>query len=177
MPGKGNSLASPPYFCKVSLDAGGTGDTAPGELGKYVEGTSGKDRSDQTKAYHTKILSFTFVRLGSACQARITFPACTGIGVVGALPDAIVSRSSPITPECGISIVGALLDAIALRSSLVTPGCTGIVNIVGALPDAIVSRSSPITGTRSRNRTLELIPPALGALSVFLRRCVSNNHP
>jgi len=43
MPGKGNNLASPPYFCKASLDAGGTGDTALGELGRYVEG-SGNNR-------------------------------------------------------------------------------------------------------------------------------------
>lgn len=91
MPGKGNSLASPPYFCKVSLDAGGTGDTAPGELGKYVDGGSGKDRSDQISAYHTKGSSFTFVRLGSARQARTTLPACTRISVVGTLPEAIVS--------------------------------------------------------------------------------------
>jgi hypothetical protein len=39
MPGKGNSLALPPYFRKASLDAGGTGDTALGELGKYVGGS------------------------------------------------------------------------------------------------------------------------------------------
>jgi hypothetical protein len=54
MPGKGNNLASPPYFCKVSVDAGGTGDAAPGELGKYVEGRSGKGRSDQTSAHHAE---------------------------------------------------------------------------------------------------------------------------
>jgi len=53
MAGKGNNLASPPYFCKVSLDVG-IGDTALGELGKYEEGWSGKDRLDQTIAYHTK---------------------------------------------------------------------------------------------------------------------------
>jgi len=40
IPGKGNSLASPPYLSKVSLDAGGTGDTALGELGKYEEAGS-----------------------------------------------------------------------------------------------------------------------------------------
>lgn len=41
--------------CKVLLDAGGTGDTALGELGKFEEGWSGKDRLDQTIAYyHTK---------------------------------------------------------------------------------------------------------------------------
>jgi hypothetical protein len=49
MAGKGNNLASPPYFCKVSL---GTDDTALGELGKYEEGWSGKSRLDQTIAYH-----------------------------------------------------------------------------------------------------------------------------
>jgi hypothetical protein len=43
MPGKGNNFASPPYFCKASLDAGGTGDTPLGELGKYVVG-SGNNR-------------------------------------------------------------------------------------------------------------------------------------
>jgi hypothetical protein len=46
MAGKGNNLASPPYFCRVSLDARGTGDTPLGELGKYEEGVSGKDRLD-----------------------------------------------------------------------------------------------------------------------------------
>src|ERR1700677_5365725 len=45
IPGKGNSLASPPYLSKVSLDAGGTGDTAPGELGKYEEAGSGHNWS------------------------------------------------------------------------------------------------------------------------------------
>jgi hypothetical protein len=40
MAGKGNNLASPPYFCKVSLDARGTGETALGELWKYKEGWS-----------------------------------------------------------------------------------------------------------------------------------------
>jgi len=42
MAGEGNNLASPPYsgFCKVSLDARGTVDTALGELGKYKEGWS-----------------------------------------------------------------------------------------------------------------------------------------
>jgi hypothetical protein len=43
MPGKGNNLASPPYLCKASLDAGGTGDTPLGELGKCVGG-SGSNR-------------------------------------------------------------------------------------------------------------------------------------
>jgi hypothetical protein len=56
MAGKGNNLASPPYFCKVSLDARGTGDTALGELGKYEEGWSGNNRLDQTIAYRTKDL-------------------------------------------------------------------------------------------------------------------------
>jgi hypothetical protein len=42
MVGEGNNLASPPYFCKVSLDAWGTTDTALGELGKHEEGWSGK---------------------------------------------------------------------------------------------------------------------------------------
>ena len=54
MGGKGGSLASLLYFCKVSLDAGGTGDTALGELGKYEEGWSGRSRLNQTIAYHTK---------------------------------------------------------------------------------------------------------------------------
>src|SRR5258708_34100641 len=93
-----------------------------------------------------KILSFTFVCLGT-CQARTTLPACTRISVVGALPDAIVSRSSLITPEhAGISIVVAL-------------------------PYALVSRS------RSGERILDLIPPAVRALSIFLRRYISDNHP
>jgi len=52
MAGKGNNLASPPYFCKVSLDGGGTEDTALGEQGKYEERWSGKSRLDQTIAYH-----------------------------------------------------------------------------------------------------------------------------
>ena len=95
MLGKGNSLASPPYFRKASLDAGGTGDTALGELGKYVGG-SGNNRI-RPKCVTYVIVSFTFVRLGSACQACATLPACTGICVVGALPNAIISRSSPIT--------------------------------------------------------------------------------
>jgi hypothetical protein len=51
IPGKGNNLESPPYFCKVSLDASGTGDAAPGELGKNVEESSDDDRSDQTSAF------------------------------------------------------------------------------------------------------------------------------
>ncbi len=53
MAGKGHNLESLPYFCKVSLDTGGTGDTALGELGKYEVGWSGKSRLDQTIAYHT----------------------------------------------------------------------------------------------------------------------------
>jgi hypothetical protein len=48
IPGKGNSLASPPYLSNVSLDAGGTGETAPGELGIYEEAGSSNIRSDQT---------------------------------------------------------------------------------------------------------------------------------
>ncbi len=54
MAGKGNNLASPPYFCRVSLDARGTGDTPLGELGKYEEGVSGKYRLDQIIANHAK---------------------------------------------------------------------------------------------------------------------------
>jgi hypothetical protein len=92
-----------------------------------------------------KILSFTFVCLGT-CHARTTLPACTRISVVGALPDAIVPRSSLITPEhAGISIVVAL-------------------------PYAVVSRS------RS-DEILDLIPLALRAVSIFLRRYISDNHP
>jgi hypothetical protein len=152
MAGNGNNLASPPYFCKVSLDARGTADTPPGELGKYEEGWSGKDRLDQTVAYHTRIHSFTFVCLGSTCQARSTLPARTRIGVGGAIPNAIISRSCPIAPECvGISIVAALLDAI-------------------------VSRSFPSARPRSRERILDSTPRALRALSIFLRCCISNNH-
>lgn len=61
MTGKGNDLASPPYFCKASLD-----DTRG--TGKYEDGWSGKSRLDQTIAYHTKdsLHSFTFVCLGKA---------------------------------------------------------------------------------------------------------------
>jgi len=56
--GNGHNLASPLYFCKVSLDGGGTGDTALGELGKYEEGRSGEDRLDQIIAYHTRGLIY-----------------------------------------------------------------------------------------------------------------------
>jgi len=72
--GKGNNLASPPYFfCQVSLDAGGTGDTVPGELGKYVEGSSSNDQSDQTKLRHdTGFLALSFPRsLGSGVYDKI----------------------------------------------------------------------------------------------------------
>ena len=55
MAGKGNNLASLPYFCEVSLDVG-VRDTALGELGKYEEGWSGKSQLGQIIAYpyHTK---------------------------------------------------------------------------------------------------------------------------
>lgn len=153
MAGKGNNLASPPYFCKVSLDAGGTGDTALGELGKYEEGWSDKDRLDQTIVYRTKIHSLTFVCLRSTCLARSTLPAYTRIRVGSTIPDAIVSRSCPVTPEgAGIRIVAALLDTI-------------------------VSWPFPSTRPRSRKRILDFTPPTLRALSIFLRCGISNNHP
>ena len=53
--GKGNSLASPPYFCKVSLDAKGTGDKPLGE---------------------------PVICLGSNCQTRPNLPACTRVSLV-----------------------------------------------------------------------------------------------
>jgi hypothetical protein len=37
------SLRQGKMACKVLLDAGGTGDTALGELGNFEEGWSGKD--------------------------------------------------------------------------------------------------------------------------------------
>lgn len=110
---------------------------------------------DWIRSLHTtqRIHSFTFVRLGSTCQARSTLPARARISVGSAIPDAIVSRSCSVWPECaGISIVAALLDAI-------------------------VSRSFPNTRPRSRKRVLDFTPPALSSLSIFLRCCISNNYP
>jgi len=51
IPGKGINLASPRNLSKASLDVRGTGNTAPGELGKYV-GSSGNNRTNQTGAFH-----------------------------------------------------------------------------------------------------------------------------